>query len=328
MAKSPKNVKKSAQEVVNDFDTKYPPKGHATQFDTVVNEVVNYTRLGMNVMLVGQHGVGKTAAIQAACKQEGWDMWYASAPLLDPDIDLGGIPVPNRDTGALDFFTQPKLFDAEVLFLDELNRASPRTLNMVFELIQFKSVHGKKLPKLRAVHTGINPPGAGQYDVQKLDDALMDRFHAFIYMKPEFPRPIIEAVLGHAYADAMNVWYQEHLTDVYVSPRRLEYVAQLFKAGMPIEQSFNDPKVPVGRLREMLASVVMADTGVVVQEPVALQPIWMEKKFQDALKDPAKKVATEQLTKYMEEFCKEFNFDPKLVWDAIAERRKQAAEKK
>lgn len=289
-------------------------------FDTVVQEIVDYTKLGMNVMLIGKHGVGKTAAIQEACRREGWNMWYASAPLLDPDVDLGGIPVPNKKTGNLDFFTQAKLFEAEVLFLDELNRASPRTLNMVFELIQFKSIHGKKLPKLRVVHTGINPPGGGAYDVQVLDDALLDRFHAFIEVKAEFPRVVILPILGEKKTNAMEEWYTRFLTNTFVSPRRVHYAADLYKAGMPIERAFTDPKIPVGRLKEMLANAELNGLGLtnVVSKP----PIWMEQQFQDCLNNPLLQEEHKETARIL----KELGITAEQVWEEVAALR-AAAEK-
>ena len=291
-----------------------------TQFDMVVQEVIDYTRLGMNCMLIGRHGVGKTSAIQDACKREGWNMWYASAPLLDPDIDLGGIPVPDKETGKLRFYTQPQLFDAEVIFLDELNRASPRTLNMIFELVQFKSIHGKKLPKLRAVHTGINPPGQGQYDVQQLDDALMDRFHAFIEVKAEFPTAVIVPILGAQRTTALQEWYTQHLTNVFVSPRRMVYAAELIAAGMPVERAFTEPKVPVGRLRQMLADLALTDMGVEKVVPTKT-PIWMEEKFQTALNHPLLQEDHKEFARILQEL----NLSMDDVWAEVERERAEQA---
>jgi hypothetical protein len=292
-----------------------------TQFDNVVQDIIDYTALGMNVMLIGRHGVGKTSAVQAACKKAGLNMWYASAPLLDPDIDLGGIPVPDHTTGNLRFFTQPQLFDAEVIFLDELNRASPRTLNMIFELVQFKSIHGKRLPKLKAVHTGINPPGQGQYDVQTLDDALLDRFHAFIEMKAEFPMAIMLPLLGEAKADAFKTWSQQHLTDVFVSPRRMVYAAELYAAGMDIARAFTEAKVPVGRLKTMLADAGLAASGI--EKVVKEIPIWEEEKFQIALNHPLLQEDHKELARVM----KELGVTAEQVWTKVAELRAAKAAK-
>lgn len=287
-----------------------------SQFDTIVTEIIEYTKLGMNVMLVGKHGVGKTSAVQAACKQAGLNMWYASAPLLDPDIDLGGVPVPDPKTGKLKFYTQPQLLDAEVIFLDELNRASPRTLNMIFELVQFKSIHGKRLPKLKSVHTGINPPGEGQYDVQTLDDALVDRFHAFIEMRAEFPGAMIASIVGTERAEAMREWYEKHLTDVFVSPRRMVYAAELLANGMPLVRAFTAPKVPVGRLVAMLEALMLTSIEVEKAKPKAV-PIWEEEKFVKAMKNPL--LADD--TKELERIMAELGITAEQIWAKVAELR-------
>lgn len=251
-------------------------------FDQLVADIKAYTTLGQNVCLVGKHGVGKTAAVLEACKQAGLTLWYKSAPLMDPDIDFGGVPIPNKETKSLEFYTAPELLEAEVIFMDELNRASPRVLNMLFEIVQFKSINGKKLKKLKAVHTGINPPGGGQYDVQTLDDALVDRFHAFIDVAPAYPDVVMLQYLTAAENNVFKTWWTSQLTGkgVYVSPRRLVYAAEAYKANMPLERAFTDAKVPVGRLREALAAVRLTTANVTQAKPAGPPPVWMEEKFQ------------------------------------------------
>ena len=287
-------------------------------FDSVVETIIANTKLNRNVMLMGKHGVGKTAAITEACKRMGLTLWYKSAPLMDPDIDFGGIPVPNKKTLTLDFFTQPQLFEAEVIFLDELNRAPARTLNMIFEIVQFRTINGKPLPKLRAIHTGINPPGEGQYDVQQLDDALLDRFHAFVTMTPQFPTAVIQPILG-AQADTLKEWWEKYCTNVYVAPRRLVYVAEAIRAGLSIENCFTNSAVPVGRLREMLAAGQMTVPVVPVEVP-----IWEEEEFQRALNHPLLKKEHEELLKVLQEA----GLTPELVWEKVKVLRALRAERK
>lgn len=290
-----------------------------SKFDEIKSYIKQYIERGQNVMLMGKHGVGKTAAVNLACQELGLKVWYASAPLLDPDIDFGGIPVPNKKTGTLDFFAKPELFEAEVLFLDELNRASPRTLNMLFEVVQFKSVHGRVLPKLKAVITGINPPGSGAYDVQQLDDALLDRFHAFIEVKPEFPEFVLARFMSERQVKIVGEWYGEYLTDTYVSPRRLEYAMQMFVSGMPLEHAFTDPKVPVGRLREMLGAEELKAAQVErVAEP--WEKVWLEPKFQTVINHPELQADHEELVRIL----KELGISTEDVWKRVYEEREKA----
>lgn len=297
------------------------PEAESAHFDVVVNELAEYTRLGMNVMLIGKHGVGKTSAVKAACEREGWNMWYASAPLLDPDIDLGGIPVPDPKTGQLKFYTQPQLFEAEVIFLDELNRASPRTLNMIFELVQFKSIHGKRLPKLKAVHTGINPPGQGQYDVQTLDDALVDRFHAFVEMKAEFPSEMMFNILGESKALVFKQWWESYTSQVFVSPRRLVYAAEMFAAGMSLQHAFTDPKVPVGRLVVALQEAELAQANIKKAEKVRID---QRPEYLAVLNDPAYAKDNEELERIL---IKE-GITAEEVWAEVERYEKEMEESK
>jgi MoxR-like ATPase len=285
-------------------------------FDNLVTTIEAYTKAGLNIMLMGRHGVGKTAAIRAAAQNLKMKMAYWSAPLMDPDIDLGGIPVPNKKTGSLDFFRNPELDSVEIIFLDELNRASPRTLNMVFELVQFKSVHGKVLPNLKCVHTGINPPGAGAYDVQQLDDALLDRFHAFLTVEPEFPTSIIMPILGEAKTAAMLTWYTRLDSSKYVAPRRLEYAAKLHALGMPMAHAFLDGALPVGALEAALGRAELTRARIETAAPAAKIP-WSDAEDQAVLNNPDLKELNEAFTKYLSEN----GISSEQLWEKVLELR-------
>ncbi len=290
-----------------------------TRFNDLVATVKQYTKDGHNVMLVGKHGVGKTAIITRACEELGLRTKYWSAPLIDPDIDLGGIPVPNKKTGTLDFFSNKEIWDAEVIFLDELNRAAPRTLNMIFELLQFKSVHGKKLPNLKCVHCAINPPGAGSYDVQQLDDALMDRFYAFIEVRHEFPHEIVRRYVRQDHAAAMAAWYDKLDSSSFVSPRRMEYAAQLYAKGYDIKECFTDSKLPVGALVVALAGVTLQHAQV---EQVVVKEIepWEEAEYVAVRDNPDLKLLHEAFTQYVAES----GVTEEQVWERVKQNREKA----
>ena len=223
-----------------------------TQFDDLKDTLRQALENEFNLLLVGPHGAAKTSVVKAAA--EGRKLLYWSGPLVDPDVDIGGLPMPDEKTGTVRFFTPPELAEAEIIFIDELNRASPRALNMFFELLQFRSIHGKPLPKLKAVWAAINPP-TGSYDVEKLDVALMDRFHAYFQVNPEYNADYLAQWVALPLAEALVAWVVEDVHDShYVSPRRLEYVARLHAAGMAWEDAFDTPALPVAELRERLST--------------------------------------------------------------------------
>ena len=224
------------------------------QFDGLRDILAKGINNKFNMLLIGPHGAAKTAVVRAACAD--YKMLYWSGPLVDPDGDIGGLPMPDEATGNVRFFTPAALIEAEVVFIDELNRATPRTLNMFFELLQFRSIHGKPLPKLRAVLAAINPPD-GRYDVETLDPALLDRFHAFYPVTPVYSVDYLAQVVSRPIAQALVDWIEQDVQDTfYISPRRLEYAARLLAAGMDHEDCFLDgPQLPIAQLKARLGKV-------------------------------------------------------------------------
>lgn len=196
----------------------------------------------LNVLLVGTQGVGKTTIVKGVIEKAGLRMKYFSTPTLDPYVDLVGVPVPDMANSELKFFRSKDLEDCEVVFFDELNRAHPKVLNAVFEMIQFKSINGVKLPKLKMVWAAINPPGMS-FQVEELDPALMDRFHIYLDVDNSLPEEWLKKRFENSpqIAKALIDWHRSDLSPdakALVSPRRVEYLGMLLEAGI-------DPRVGV-----------------------------------------------------------------------------------
>lgn len=192
-----------------------------------------YIENGFNILLQGKHGVGKTALLNQACEGLGLNLKYYSASSLDPYTDLVGIPkfVVNDDGQEVIKSIRPQeINDAEVVFFDELNRADPKVLNAVFELIQFRSINGERLPNLKCVVAAQNPPD-GEYTVESLDPALADRFQICIDIKPEVSINYLKTVLKDDTAEALVKWHKDHGKKAdYVSPRRIEMIGNVWEA--------------------------------------------------------------------------------------------------
>lgn len=126
----------------------------------------------MNILLKGAHGVGKTAMVKAAFDAAGLKWKYYSAATMDPWVDFIGVPkekVDEHGNAYLDLVRPRDLAadDVEAIFFDELNRAPKKVRNAVMELIQFKSINGKKFNNLKIVWAAINPDDEdGTYDVE------------------------------------------------------------------------------------------------------------------------------------------------------------------
>src|SRR5579862_8258869 len=119
-----------------------------------------YRDLGLNVMLKGHAGVGKTEVIKHVFRDLKWK--YFSASTMDPWVDLIGVPRTHVDKQLGDVLdlVRPRFVvenQIEAIFLDELNRAPEKVLNALMELIQFRSINGFKFTNLKMIWIAINP---------------------------------------------------------------------------------------------------------------------------------------------------------------------------
>lgn len=190
----------------------------------------------LNVLMKGKHGVGKTAMVQACFEAANLKWKYYSASTMDPWVDFIGVPREKTDKDGMTYLDLIRPRDlaydeVEAIFFDELNRAHKKIRNAVMELIQFKSINGKKFKNLKIVWAAINPDDEeGTYDVEKLDPAQVDRFQIHI----DVPNEPDMAYFKRAYpseGERAVKWWQslDDKTKVFVSPRRLEYALQILK---------------------------------------------------------------------------------------------------
>ena len=236
---------------------------------------------GFNVLLIGLHGTGKTESIKQLAERRGLKMKYFSCSTLDPFTDLVGVPVPTdlldaegNPTGEqyLKMVRPRDIDEADLIFFDELNRADAKTLNAIFEIIQFRSINGDPLPNLKACWGAINPPDE-DYDVERLDAALLDRFDVYINIEPKPSISYMSQYIAPQYARALYNWWNEHKiakrrdgkdekTD-YISPRRLLKIGlvwqqfqnlKLLKASLPQGGDFDHMKL-VKELRAASESI-------------------------------------------------------------------------
>lgn len=196
-----------------------------------------YLENNLNILLIGMHGTGKTQSIFDLAEKHNIKVKYYSCSTLDPYTDLVGIPVPRTDEHGREHLTmvRPRDVDeAELIFFDEFNRADVKTLNAVFEIIQFKSINGEPLPNLRCCWAAMNPPDK-DYNVEELDVALMDRFDQFIEIKPKPSVNYMAQKLPKEVATALKSWWDEQNRQKrefknYISPRRLEKIGLVYMA--------------------------------------------------------------------------------------------------
>lgn len=122
----------------------------------------------------------------------------------------------------------------EALFFDEFNRSPKKIRNAVMELIQFKSINGKKFSNLKLIWCAINPDNDEtlKYDVETLDYAQMDRFQVSVNIPYKPNKDWFRTKYGNKIADSAILWWENLNEEVknIVSPRRLQYALDCFVA--------------------------------------------------------------------------------------------------
>lgn len=144
------------------------------------------------LLLVGSHGCAKSFFLEKLASALNLEYRFYNASLINYD-DLVGIPMPSEDRKRLEYITTPTaIWDAEVVFLDEINRTKPELQNKLFPIIHERRVQGVPLNKLRFRWAAMNPPMPdADYDevaylgAEPLDTALADRF-GFIIEVPSW----------------------------------------------------------------------------------------------------------------------------------------------
>lgn len=149
---------------------------------TELMQVLEISKPEHNLMLVGNHGIGKSEILtEYFSKLEMPVIALFLGQMSDPG-DLIGIPSKNELTGKTDFMP-PYWFPLDgkpiVLFLDELNRARPEILQTIMDLALNRKLAGRKLPEGSRIIAAVNE--GDQYQLTDLDPALVSRFNILTF---------------------------------------------------------------------------------------------------------------------------------------------------
>lgn len=207
------------------------------------------------VCIWSDRGAGKTALVRAYCMKREYGFRGIQPAHSNDGTDIVGLrhyePKIERTVHA-----RPLWLPSEndpinwsrrgVIFIDEINRSHKAVLRGLMEPLGEGSIDqvGWKLPEEWAFVCAANPPRAG-YDVDVLDEALMDRM---IHIPLGF-----DVVRWIAWADSADIPEDvaaftarfpqmmaeaqtglEHL-DIQATPRSMEHLARLYEPGMDPE---------------------------------------------------------------------------------------------
>lgn len=150
-----------------------------------LKEALKYLSPDQTALIRGRHGIGKSAAVYQMRKTWGIDKVIERRISQLSEGDMIGLP----DRGAVkehggqehpvtkflppDWILEQE-FEPCIVFLDEINRGTPETMQACFQFIEKGELNGrKKHPETRIV-AAIN--FSKEYHVNPLDPAFLDRF--------------------------------------------------------------------------------------------------------------------------------------------------------
>ena len=149
---------------------------------TELLSLLDITPADHNLMLVGNHGIGKSEILTDYFSGKGMKVVPLFLGQMSDPGDLIGIPNRNDTTGKTEFMP-PYWFPLDgkpvVLFLDELNRARPEVLQTIMDLALNRTLAGRRLPDGSRIISAVN--AGDQYQLTDLDPALVSRFNVVTF---------------------------------------------------------------------------------------------------------------------------------------------------
>jgi MoxR-like ATPase len=246
-----------------------------------VLEVVLAVLLAGGHLLVEDHpGVGKTQLARTLADSMGGRFARVQATVDLLPADIVGASIWRPDTASFQFRPGPVF--ANVVVVDELNRATPKTQSGLLEAMQEGQVtvdgHSWPLPRPFVVLATQNPT-AGSDGTYRLPAAQLDRFLARISLG--YPtaaqeiallrgRPQPTATSAPACSPAQLLAAQQATAGVHAADALLGYLVGVLAAtrAHPLAEVGASPRAGLGLLAAARARAALADRGFVVPDDV------------------------------------------------------------
>lgn len=157
---------------------------------TFFEKAIRNTEENQAILVEGVHGIGKSSIISSICKKLGYEVITIFLGQKADPGDIIGLPHKyeveiNGTTRWVTTFAEMDWWPKDptkkyAIFFDEINRASSSMRQCVMDLILNMSLNGKQLPEHTRIFAAINPSTEGNYQVDDLDPALLDRFNVYV----------------------------------------------------------------------------------------------------------------------------------------------------
>ena len=215
------------------------------------------------VFIWGPPGIGKSEIVDSITQERSGYMIDMRLALMEP-TDLRGIPVPNMNTGLMEWLPPADLptqeladqFECIVLFLDEMNQAPQSVQAAAYQLILNRRLGNYRLPdNVLIVAAGNRESDRGV--AYRMPSPLANRF-VHLEMTTDFEdwqtwalqNNINAEVVGYVTANKMDLMNFDPRTAsrAFATPRSWTFVSQM----LPMEGE----QITDGRLHDLIAGTV------------------------------------------------------------------------